>query len=154
MQTISEVLCSSQEVLRQDQPKQAPTRPQIAQIRDLRGITAMGTLALYSLYARQPFIFPSMKTLAKDMKVSLSTARRGVSELKRMGYLQVTPRIRQTNLFSLTLPGATPPLASMPPPPCQADTPPLSPMTPPPVTHDTPPPVTHDTPSSNKKYSR
>ena len=91
----------------------------------------MAKLALYSLHAREPFIFPSMKTLALDMKVSLSTARRAVSELSRVGYLQVTPRIRQTNLYALTLPGATPSLASMPTP--------LSPVTPPPVTHDTPP---------------
>ena len=131
MPTMSEGLCSSQEVLSHAQPKQAPTRPQIAQIRDARGITAMAKLALYSLHARAPFIFPSMKTLALDMKVSLSTARRAVSELSRVGYLQVTPRIRQTNLYALTLPGATPALASMPPP--------RSPVTPPPVTHDTPP---------------
>ena len=130
MPTMSEGLCSSQEVLSHAQPKQAPTRPQIAQIRDARGITAMAKLALYSLHARAPFIFPSMKTLALDMKVSLSTARRAVSELSRVGYLQVTPRIRQTNLYALTL--------QVPPPPSHPCHPPVTRDTPP-VTHDTPP---------------
>ena len=104
MKTNSEVLVSSQEVFGTSTGANR-TRPQIARIRDLRGITAMGTLALYSLYARQPFIFPSMKTLAKDMKVSLSTAKRAVRELERAGYLRVTHRIRQTNQYSITVTG-------------------------------------------------
>ena len=47
MQTISEVLVSSQEVFGTSTGANR-SRPQIAQIRDARGITAMAKLALYS----------------------------------------------------------------------------------------------------------
>ena len=143
MQTNSEVLFSRQEVFRQAIPKQAP---KIAQIRDVRGITPNAKFAMLLLHSREPNIFPSMKTLAADMVSSVSTAKRAVRELKRAGYLRATPRIGKTNLYSLTVTGAPPPLASMPPPPCQADTPPLGHPDPPPLSPVPPPPVTHDTP--------
>ena len=153
MQTISEVLVSSQEVFRQDLPQQTPThaegassRPKIARIRDVRGITPNAKFAMFLLHSREPNIFPSMKTLAADMGSSIPTAKRAVRELKRAGYVQVTHRIGQTNLYSITVAGDPPPLASMPPPPITHDTPPLAPVLPPPGQADPPPPVTHDPP--------
>ena len=137
MQTMSEVLVSSQDVLHQAIPKQAPP---IARIRDARGITMGAKCALYSLHSREPNIFPSMKTLAADMCTSLPTAKRAVRELKRLGYLRVTPRIAQTNLYSITVAGDPPPLSPWTPPPVTHDPPPLSPWTPPPGQADPPPP--------------
>ena len=140
MQTNSEVSFSRQENLQQALPKQAPRRgisavgasspPQIARVRDVRGITAMAQLALYALNAREPNIFPGMKTLAADMKKSVRTAQRAVRELEQAGYLRVTPRFNQTNLYSITVPGATPPHDTH-------DTPPVTPMSPPHDTHVT-----------------
>ena len=154
MQTIAEVVDSSQEVLLQAFQKQAPRRgisavgasspPPVARIRDLRGITAMGTLALLLLHAREPNIFPGMTTLAADMKKSVCTARRAVRELVQAGYLRVTPRIGQTNLYSITVAGATsrPRIHALPP--VSVTPPPYHPCNPTPITHDTPPlsPVT------------
>ena len=149
MQTIAEVVDSSQEVLLQAFQKQAPRRgisavgasspPPIARIRDLRGITAMGTLALLLLHAREPNIFPGMTTLAADMKKSVCTARRAVRELVQAGYLRVTPRIGQTNLYSITVAGATsrPRIHALPP--VSVTPPPYHPCNPTPITHDTPP---------------
>ena len=146
MQTISEVLVSSQEVFRQDIPKQAPThaegassRPKIARIRDVRGITPNAKFALLLLHSREPNIFPSMQLLAADMGSSIPTAKRAVRALKRAGYLQVIPRIGKTNLYSITVAGDPPPLSPWTPPPGQADPPPLSPWTPPPGQADPPP---------------
>ena len=160
MQTMSEVLVSSQEVFRQDIPKQAPThtegassRPKIARIRDVRGITPNAKFALLLLHSREPNIFPSMQLLAADMGMSVQTARRAVRALERAGYVQVIPRIGKTNLYSITVTGPPPPLSSMPPPPVTGATPPLSSMSPPPVTGAppplssmSPPPITRDTP--------
>ena len=154
MQTIAEVVDSSQEVLLQAFQKQAPRRgisavgasspPPIARIRDLRGITAMAQLALYCLLAREPNIFPGMTTLAADMKKSVRTAQRAVRELERAGYVQVihrtsqtNPRINQTNLYVLTIPGAaTHSRIHAMHPACQCDTTPM-------ITGDTtlPPPM-------------
>ena len=145
MQTNTEVLFSRQDILNPAFPKQAPP---IARIRDLRGITGTAKNALHSLHSRQPHIFPGMRTLARDMCVSLSTARRAVRELVQAGYVQgihrtsqTNPRINQTNLYVLTIPGATPnsrihaipPVSVTPPPPVR--------VTPPPGQCDTPPPV-------------
>ena len=134
MQTIAEVVGSSQENVQQALPKQAPP---VARIRDARGITGKAKNALHSLNSRQPNIFPSMKTLAADMGVSLSTAHRAVRELEQAGYVRVTPRIGQTNLYSITVAGATsrPRIHALPPvsvthPPCQPDTPPPVSVTP------------------------
>ena len=134
MQTIAEVVGSSQENVQQALPKQAPP---VARIRDLRGITAKAKNALHSLNSRQPNIFPGMKTLAADMGVSLSTAHRALRELEQAGYVRVTPRIGQTNLYSITVAGATSrprihalPPVSVTPPPCQPDTPPPVSVTP------------------------
>ena len=142
MQTMSEVLVSSQDVLHQAIPKQAPP---IARIRDARGITMGAKCALYSLHSREPNIFPSMKTLAADMCTSLPTAKRAVRELKRLGYLRVTPRIAQTNLYSITVAGDPPPLSPWTPPPVTHDPPPYHPGPPPPVSL-TPPPRSPMTP--------
>ena len=152
MQTISEVLVSSQEVFRQDIPKQAPThaegassRPKIARIRDVRGITPNAKFALLLLHSREPNIFPSMQLLAADMGSSIPTAKRAVRALKRAGYLQVIPRIGKTNLYSITVAGDPPPLSPWTPPPVRLTPPPYHPGHPPPV-RLTPPPITLDTP--------
>ena len=80
-------------------------QPQIARIRDLRGITASAKLALLILQSRQPHIFPSMRLIAEDMGVSFSTAKRAIRELKLAGYVQVAPRIGRSNLYSISVEG-------------------------------------------------
>ena len=140
MQTITEVVDSSQEVLLQALRKQAPRRgistvgasspPPIARIRDVRGITLSAKCAMLLLHSREPNIFPSMQLLAADMGVSAPTAKRAVRELKRAGYLRAIPRIGQTNLYSLTVAGDPPPRSPMTPPQVTHDPPPRSPMTP------------------------
>ena len=137
MQTISKELRTSQDVFGAGSKN---SRPRVAQIRDLRGVTMPAKCALYALNSREPNIFPSMQTLAADMGTSIWTARRAVRELERVGYLRVKFRSNQTSLYSITLSGATPTLASMPSPPAEsASTPPLASMPPPPSTRATPP---------------
>ena len=56
METISKGFRSSQEVFG-TVTGSTKTRPQIAQIRDVRGITANAKLALFALHSREPNIF-------------------------------------------------------------------------------------------------
>ena len=80
-------------------------QPQIARIRDLRGLTASAKLALLILQSRQPHIFPGIKLIAADMGTSVSTAQRAIRELKLAGYVQVKRRIGHSNLYSISVPG-------------------------------------------------
>ena len=146
METISKEFRSSQDVFGTEAGS-TKTRPKAARIRDLRGVTMPAKCALLLLQTREPHIFPSMKTLADDMGTSVSTAKRAVRELERAGFLRVTHRNRQTNLYSITVAGDPIPLSPMnlhqftQEPPEQVTHDPLSgsPMTPPQVTHDPPP---------------
>ena len=106
----------------------------------------MAKFAMLLLHARAPTIFPGMPLLAADMGTSVRTAQRAVRELERAGYVKAERRINQTNRYSITVPGATPPQVthdpppvSVTPPPCQCDTPPVTPMSPPHDTHVTTP---------------
>ena len=137
METISRGFRSSQEVFG-TVTGSTNSRPKIARIRDASGITAMGKLALLILHSREPNIFPSMQLLASNMNVSISTAKRAVGELERAGYLRVTHRNRQTNLYSITVAGDPIPLSPMTPKQVTHDPPSSSPMTPKQVTHDPP----------------
>ena len=59
------------------------------------------------LWTRQPDAHPSMKTLAADMSVALSTAHKAVRELQRAHLVKVLPRVTakgdpDSNQFELT----------------------------------------------------
>ena len=138
METISRGFRSSQEVFGTEAGS-TKTRPKAARIRDLRGVTMPAKCALLLLQTREPSIFPSMKTLADDMGTSVSTAKRAVRELERAGFLRVTHRNRQTNLYYITVAGDPIPLSPMTQKQVTHDPLGGSPMTPPQVTHDPPP---------------
>jgi hypothetical protein len=61
-------------------------------VRDDRSLSAHAKLAYLMLWSRRPDIRPSIPTLAADMGVAESTARRAVQELQAAGVIKVTER--------------------------------------------------------------
>jgi hypothetical protein len=76
-------------------------------LRDDRTLSAYAKLAYYTLWTRLPEIHPSMRTLASDMAVAVSTAHKAVRELESAGLVKVLPRVTElgdpdSNQFVLT----------------------------------------------------
>lgn len=78
-------------------------------IRDDRTLSEHAKIAYLMLWLRGQDIHPSMRTLARDMSVSATTATRAIRELQDAGLVKVLPRVTElgdpdSNQFILTPP--------------------------------------------------
>jgi hypothetical protein len=83
-----------------------PGRGELWAIRDDRALSAHAKLAWFILLSRQPNCWPSLRTLAADMRVSKPTAIKAVRDLQKAGIVKILSRVTaagdaDTNLYVL-----------------------------------------------------
>jgi Helix-turn-helix domain len=66
-----------------------PGRADLWAIRDNRTLSAHAKLAWFILLSRQPNCWPSLRTLAADMRVSKPTAIKAVRDLQKAGIVKI-----------------------------------------------------------------